>query len=297
MQSMANITTWNKGTYDMPYGLSKISQGGEGSVSWDSTAYNMILVNETERFLDDHMKRRNGDPFFAYIALGNVHIPHSPPRSYIDGTPVAGEYPTPHMDVLLEMDKVMGSLTALLRDRNIEDDTMIVFASDNGGLGPKYSYDYGHNSHGPLRGQKGQIWEGGHRIPLIMKWKNGNVPSGESRSKLVGLNDIYATLCDLAGVEVPLGQAIDSISFAKYLQNETEQSNIREYLGVWRVSKQKQYESIRKHNLKLIRKVSDGALRLYDLDDDLSESNSLISQQIYAGVVAEMLEKLEEIGP
>ena len=125
----------------------------------------MLLVNETARFLDDHEANRNGDPFFAFVALGNVHIPHSPPNKYLDGSRVAGQHATGHMDVLLEMDKVMGSLNQLLEERNMENDTIVVFTSDNGGLGGKWgSRDYGHNSHGPLRGAKGQIWEGGHRI-------------------------------------------------------------------------------------------------------------------------------------
>ncbi len=282
----------------MPEGASIILQNGEGSKSWDSTAYNMILVNETERFLDDHIEKRSDDPFFAYVALGNVHIPHSPPISFLDGTPVAGEYSSPHMDILLEMDKVFGSLTALLKERDMEDDTIIVFASDNGGLGRKYSFKYGHNSHGPFKGAKGSIYEGGHRIPLIMKWKNGNVPSGESRSHIVGLNDLYATLCNLADVDVPSGQAMDSLSFANYLKNDTQQANLREYLGAWTVNQGTIFEeSIRKNSLKLIRNRHNGSVTLYDLDNDISESNSLISQQSYASVAAEMIKKLEEIAP
>jgi len=60
----------------MPEGSSMIPSDGDGSSDWDSTAYNMILVNETARFLDDHEKNRAEDPFFAYVALGAVHIPH-----------------------------------------------------------------------------------------------------------------------------------------------------------------------------------------------------------------------------
>jgi arylsulfatase A-like enzyme len=66
--------------HDMPHGRSVIGKhGGEGSNDWDSTAYNMILVNETIAFVDNHLHDKPEDPFFAYVALGGVHIPHSPP--------------------------------------------------------------------------------------------------------------------------------------------------------------------------------------------------------------------------
>ncbi len=60
----------------MPEGSSIIPKHGDGAVDWDSTAFNMALVNETARFLDDHEMNRQDSPFFAYIALGSVHIPH-----------------------------------------------------------------------------------------------------------------------------------------------------------------------------------------------------------------------------
>ena len=163
-EDLSHVKLWKKRQYHRPGGKSIIPVKGEGSKFWDSTVYNMLLVNETARFLDDHDENRKDDPFFAYVGLGSVHIPHSPPTTYLDGSPVAGQYPNGHMDVLLEMDKVVGSLNSLLEERNMTDDTIVIFTSDNGGLGRKWSFQYGHNSHGPLRGAKGSIWEGGHRV-------------------------------------------------------------------------------------------------------------------------------------
>jgi len=100
------IKYWKRREYEMPMGISKIPKAGEGDGEWDSSAYNMLLVNETANFLDEHMDPKNGrnnDPFFAYVALGAVHIPHSPPYYFQvndgDNTlqPVAGEYPVPFM--------------------------------------------------------------------------------------------------------------------------------------------------------------------------------------------------------
>ena len=140
----------------MPQGESIIPYEGEGSNNWDSTAYNMILVNETEQFLDRHLNEHPDKPFFSYVALSAVHQPHSPPNKYLDGSPIAGEYDTKHNDMLLEMDKVVGSLIQMLEERQLIEDTIIVFTSDNGGLGSKFS----NFSSGNLRGSKGSIYEG-----------------------------------------------------------------------------------------------------------------------------------------
>ena len=297
-EDLSNIKNWKAGTYSMPEGSSIVPRPSEGSFEWDSTAFNMIQVNETARFLDDHIKNRPNDPFFAYIALGNVHIPHSPPDVYLDGSIVAGKYNSSHMDLLGEMDKVVGSIVQHLDDRDLLGDTIVIFTSDNGGLGPKYSEQFGHNSHGPLRGAKGQIYEGGHRIPFMMRWDNGPIPAGATRSRLLGLNDLFATLCQLVGVEVPKGQAIDSVSFADYIENEENTQNLRETLGVWAMKMGLlREESLRKNNLKLIRQRHSGQMFLYDLDKDISETKNLINEDIYKDTVSEMMAELKDIGP
>jgi hypothetical protein len=73
-----DVKMWEPGEYPMPQGTSIIQKGwrGEGDISWDSSAYNMILVNETKAFLDDHLNNRKDDPFFVHVALGTAHIPH-----------------------------------------------------------------------------------------------------------------------------------------------------------------------------------------------------------------------------
>merc|ERR1719223_1321272 len=98
------------------------------------------------------------------------------------------------------------------------------------------------------------IWEGGHRIPLIMRWDN-HFPKDGMRSHVIGLNDLFATLCKLAGVTVPSGQAMDSVSFADYIYKEGDTENLREFLGVWRYhyNGKLSHESIRMGKYKLVR--------------------------------------------
>jgi arylsulfatase A len=114
------------------------------------------------------------------------------------------------------MDKVVGSLIQMLEEKDVIEDTIIVFASDNGGLGTNVTNDleFGHLPSGPLREEKGSIYEGGHRISITIRWDNGMIPKGEKRPHMVGLNDLFATLTDFANITVPYGQASDSVSFA-----------------------------------------------------------------------------------
>ena len=74
-----DVVVWERRTYDMPHGRSVIKRFGEGDPTWDSSAYDMIVVNKTRDFIDNHLKTESNNPFFAYVALGAVHGPHSPP--------------------------------------------------------------------------------------------------------------------------------------------------------------------------------------------------------------------------
>jgi Arylsulfatase A and related enzymes len=295
-----DILYWDTGIYDMPHGKSKIGNyPGEGDKDWDSTAYNMILVNETISFIDNHLETSPDKPFFTYVALGAVHIPHSPPDFYLDGTRVREEMGTEHLDMLLEMDKVVGSLVNAIESRDLAEETVIIFSSDNGGL--RNSQDLGHETSGPLRGKKGDIWEGGHRVPLIMRY-DGTFPQNQRRAKTVGLNDIYSTLCDIVGITPPRGSAQDSMSFAKYILSEQDTSSLRDSLGMWTYGKyngrkQRLFEAFRMGNLKLVHKARTAQFELYDLKNDISESIDLSKDPSYKDVMEEMYRQMIAIGP
>ena len=184
---------WDSGKYECDYGICAIPNSAEGDPNWASAAHDMIIVNETEEFIDNHLQTSPNEVFFAYIALGSVHYPHTSPKFWLDGTPVAGQYDTPHLDMLGQMDKAVGSIVKIIEDRNLQEDTIIIFTSDNGGLRASRP---GHISSGPLKGMKEDIWEGGHRVPLIIRF-DGKLPMNEKRNRMVGINDIYETVCDM----------------------------------------------------------------------------------------------------
>jgi arylsulfatase A-like enzyme len=298
-----DIKYWPVGRYSMPHGKSIIGskRDGEGSKDWDSTAFNMILVNETIKFIDDHMAdtTTKSKPFFTYVALGAVHIPHSPPDNYLDGTPIKGVYETRHLNMLLEMDKVVGSLVSMIEDRDLQKDTIFIFASDNGGLKKEDDVKLGHLTSGPLRGKKGNIFEGGHRVPLIMRY-DGVFPQNQKRSKVVGLNDLYATLCELADIDVPYGSAQDSVSFAAYAKknSKTNRAKARNRLAMWTYvlgAQRVREQAIRHNKLKLVR-FENSTYSLYHLSD-LSETVSVIDNPKWNKKVLRMKKGLEKLGP
>ena len=199
-------------------------------------------------------------------------------------------------------------MTRILKERNLLKDTIVIFTSDNGGLRGAYTEDveqYGHYPNGKLAGSKSQIWEGGHRVPLIMRYQgNPLFPSGETRDKVVGLNDIYATLCDIVGVRKARKSGVDSVSFAEYLLSNDEADFPREYLATWthgNVCSPKYGKAIRKGKYKLI-KVAPGRLcvektMLFDLSVDISEQNDISSKPELADLIAEMDAELTRLYP
>lgn len=160
--SPSDVKYWDGGQYPMESGTSIIvkRKHGEGDPNWDSSAYDMILVNETEKFVKNHVAHDSDKPFFAYIALGAVHGPHSPADVYLDGSQIKDKYPTEHLDMLGAMDKAVGSIVSIIEDHNLADNTIIMFTSDNGGLNKANTVETGHLTGGKLRGHKRDIWEG-----------------------------------------------------------------------------------------------------------------------------------------
>jgi len=142
---------------------------------------------------------------FRMLHLGQSTL-YSPPYTYLDGTKITGT---------CKMDKVVGSLASIIDERDLAEDVIRIFTSDNGGAGGNVSSQHGHNSHGPFRAAKGDIYDGCTKVSMILRCK-GNFPgANETRWNLVELQDLYATICELAGVDIPDRSARDSMSFAE----------------------------------------------------------------------------------
>ena len=155
-----------------------------------------------------HRADRPEQPFFLYFPLTAPHTPWVPTEEY-QGRSEAGWYG----DFVAQVDGVVGEVMAALEQTGAAEDTLVLFTSDNGSNWmAQDKYLYGHNANLEYRGQKADIHEGGHRVPLIARWP-GRVEAGGVSEALVGLNDCYATFAALLGTPVAAGEAPDSVSF------------------------------------------------------------------------------------
>ena len=200
---------WAKGAY----GLSRIDNTGRGMPYWDSSKVGPDLAERAFAFITRHHGSFGaGRPFFLYYAAQAAHSPYTPPVSFM-GTPVRGATNLcTRQDMIYELDVFVGKLEDHLRSLNLLANTLILFTSDNGGRD-----NCGHVSAGPIfRGIKGQVLEGGHRVPFIVKWGDGSshaIPRGAVRHQPISVTDLTASLAAAAGVAIDPAQARDSFNF------------------------------------------------------------------------------------
>ena len=148
-----------------------------------------------------HVKARadstkSGKPFFLYLALPAPHTPIVPVAPFKGSSGI-----NPYADFVVQVDHHMGQLLASLKKSGIDENTLIVFTSDNG-CSPQGNFEvlkeHGHDPSAGYRGHKADIYEGGHRVPFIARWP-GHIKPGRTTSALACLTDIYSTLQSLTG--------------------------------------------------------------------------------------------------
>ena len=134
---------------------------------------------------------KQGDPFFLYLPLPAPHTPIVPVPPFRGASGI-----NPYADFVMQVDHLMGRLLDCLEKQGIDQNTLVIFTSDNG-CSPQANFDvleeHGHDPSGIYRGHKADIFEGGHRVPLIIKWP-GHVEEGKISRDLACHTDIYVTL-------------------------------------------------------------------------------------------------------
>jgi len=179
---------------------------------WASPDYrfvdaDLLFYNKTIQFIQDHRSRFPDRPFFAVFSTQISHAPVLPAKEF-RGTTDAG----PRGDFVRELDTLAGRLLDALDELGIDDNTLVIFNSDNG---PETVHthwmreDHNHDAAGGFRGMKRDGWEGGHRVPLIARWPH-RIPARQVSSQLANTTDIFATLASVVGCELPDGVAVDS---------------------------------------------------------------------------------------
>ena len=150
-------------------------------------------------------------PFFLYLPLTAPHTPIAPTKNWQKKSKLEG---VPYADFVMATDAVIGDVLAALKTHGFEENTLVIVTSDNG-CSPSADFPalrkLGHDPSGGLRGHKADIYEGGHRVPFIVRWP-GKVKAGSESKSLVCLTDIMTTCAEAVGAKLPDAAAVDSIS-------------------------------------------------------------------------------------
>ncbi len=239
----------------------------------------------------DFIKRHRDEPFFLYLAHLAIHFPWQGPEDpphRVAGTDYThdkwGIIPdrrnvAPHVKAMVEaVDASVGQILSVLESAGVDGNTLVVFASDNGGY---LTYEPGGfaniSSNGPLRGQKTEIHEGGHRVPAIFHWP-GRIQPGVSDTLLLTM-DVFPTLARLANISPPALPVTDGVDLAPVL---FEREALPERTVCWRMDRD---AAVRRGPWKL--NLSDRRQPLlYHLDNDLGETTNLAHEQ--PSLVAEL---------
>lgn len=155
------------------------------------------------------------DPFFLYLPLSGPHTPWMPTSEFHGKTSI-GDYG----DFVLQIDHVVGEVVNTLKQIGEWDNTILIFTSDNGAYWPEEEIALqNHDSNEGRRGQKGDIWDGGHRIPLVISWPN-IIKNPVVYYGLTSLTDLYATFCEFFNQKMKRDEGEDSQSLLPLFQNE-----------------------------------------------------------------------------
>ena len=203
---------------DIYWGRGVWWRNGEMSASFRIEDCLDVIVNEGTSFIREHVTNHPEEPFMLYLPLTGPHTPWVPGEKF-KGTSKLGTYG----DFVSQIDNVVFRIKNTLKTLDIEDNTILIFTSDNGA--PWSEHDkliYAHQSNWSSRGQKADIWNGGHHIPLFIEWPAW-INNGVTCTQTVGLIDIIATLSELTGQKIENGYAEDSYSFLHILNGSLEE--------------------------------------------------------------------------
>ncbi len=283
-------------------------RGGLIAPDFDLQEVDMKFLQKSREFIAQHARTSPQQPFFLYHATQAVHLPSFAGKDF-RGRTQAG----PHGDFIAEFDHIVGELMKALDQHDLTNNTLVILSSDNGPETTAVVHmraDHAHDGAKPWRGVKRDAWEGGHRVPFIVRWPN-RVQPGATSDQLACLTDVMATVAAITGIDLPRDCAEDSFNLLPVLEGKAS-TPIRPYLLTQAFSGARTL-TIRRGPWKYIAHQGSGgnnyakgelkpyALpetdpeapgQLYDLATDPGETTNLYSQR--PGLVKELQDLLKQ---
>jgi len=254
---------------------------GAAAENFDPSECLADWASESRRYVKERAEEKSEKPFFLYLPLTSPHTPITPGKAF------KGKYKqfSWYADFIAETDWVVEEVLAQLKQSGIDDNTMVIFTSDNG-FAPYVKIpkmlEAGYKPSGDFRGSKATIYEGGHRVPFIVRWP-GKVTAGSESDVTICTTDFFATFADMLGRkgEVPENAAEDSFSFLPCLKGSDKP--VRPFTIHHSISGK---FAIRKGDWKLAltkgagggwdkAKVDAKLVQLYNMKDDPAETKNL----------------------
>ena len=282
------------------------NRAGMVAPNFDLEEVDMVFLHKSRQFLEQHAKSQPERPFFLLHSTQAVHLPSFASKQF-QGRTNAG----PHGDFIHELDYIVGELMLTLEQLGMADNTVVMFSSDNGPETTSVVHmraDYAHDGARPWRGVKRDQWEGGHRVPFIVRWP-GNIAAGSTSDQTVCLTDVMATCAAMTGAVLPGNAAEDSFDLLPLLLGKENGAQVRPYTlhqtislalairkGPWkyldhRGSGGNNYDSTELKPFALPDTAPEAPGQLYNLETDPGETINLYFK--HAEIVREMKALLE----
>jgi len=279
----------------------EMEKGETTAVGFDASD----VLPEIGRKTVEYLKQQNSEtPFFVYVPLTSPHTPIVPTAPW-KGKSELGEYG----DFTMQTDHVIGQIMAAVDAAEFADNTIVIVTSDNGcskAAGGKKGLalfeKQGHYPSAQFRGSKADLWDGGHRVPFIVRWPAG-VEAGSTCNQLVCLTDLMATVADLSGAKVPAGAGEDSVSFLSALKGQpivTDRKGVIHHSisghfayrqGKWKLLLARGSGGWTAPKEKSAFASNAPVAQLYDMEADPGETRNLYES--YPDVAAGLLEQLQ----
>jgi len=261
----------------------------------ETIALDQVITRSTEhsiRFIEKQSK--TPDPFFLYLALGSPHTPIVPSDEWVGKSGI-----TTYADFVMETDHATVRILETLDRLGIADDTLVFFTTDNG-CSPeaniKELLEKGHDPHHSLRGMKSDAWDGGHRVPYVVRWP-GVIKPGSVSDEVICHNNLMATCAEILGAKLPDDVGVDSFSILPVLRGDDSREPTHPFVIHHSISGR---FAIRKGDWKFIAAKGSGGWskgddgkpnQLYNMANDRKETNNLVDEN--PKIVAELKKLLE----